>query len=410
MLSASGCENLNRLLTMTPRSIVVLLSFLAPCWLFGQAAPTLEERLGALEQKVQALARENAELKEKLAGKKEAPAPASLKPGGKETSVTVGGFLHGQAEFGRAADTRWTGTRDRFYFRRARFYIAGAFAEHFDFKAELDLQGNTLGASTGNLARANEVFINWNRYEAANLRFGQLKPAYGAEALLSDTKTVTIERALSSDRLTDGRQLAVGVAGTLLEKQLGYYVVAANGNGANVSANDNSKFQRSARVTWSPKLPKDAGKLTLGAAGLWSTDAGLAKSDFGFAGNSFTGSRAMRGVDATWSWQRFDLSTEWLRGTFEPANATPRAKLQAQGWQATAAFFLLPGKLQGVARYEEFDPNTEAGGNTFHMSTFGLNYLLKGDDIKLMVDYLNGHVPGSTSDGGRLLTRLQLVF
>lgn len=371
---------------------------------------SIEERLNALEQKVQALSHENAELKEKLGLKKDAPAPVMLKPGGKETSVSVGGFLQAQAEFGRAADTRWSGTRDRFFFRRARIYMAGAFAEHFDFKAELDLQGNTLGASTGNLARANEVFINWNRYDAANLRFGQLKPAFGGEALQSDTKTATIERALSSDRLTDGRQMALGAAGTLLEKQLGYYIVVANGNGANVSANDNSKFQRSARVTWSPKLPKDAGKFTLGADGLWSTDAGLAKSDFGFAGNSFTGTRAMRGLDAVWSWQRLDLAAEWLHGTFEPTNATPRAKLHAQGWQATAAFFLVPAKVQGVARYEEFDPNTDVGGNTFHMSTLGVNFLLKGDDLKLMIDYLDGNVPGATNDGGRLLTRLQVVF
>lgn len=374
------------------------------------SAVSLEERLSALEQKVQALAKENAELKEKLGGKKDAPAPVLVKPAGKETSLTVGGFLQGQAEFGRAPDSRWSGTRDRFYFRRARLYLAGTFAEDFDFKAELDLQGNTLGASTGNLTRANEVFINWHRYEAANVRFGQLKPAFGAEALLSDTKGVTIERSLANDRLTDGRQLALGAMGTLFAKQLGYYVVIANGNGANVSANDNSKFQRSARVTWSPALPPAAGTLTLGVDGLWTQDAGLAKSDFGFTGNLFTGKRVMSGVDAHWSWQRFDLFAEWLRGTFEPANAVPRAKLRAQGWQTTAAFFLLPAKLQAVARYEEFDPNTDVAGNAFRSSTFGLNYLIKGEDLRLMVDYLDGHMPGAANDGGRLLTRIQVIF
>jgi phosphate-selective porin len=387
----------------------------APLAMRAQSAPaSLEERLNALEQKVQTLSRENAELRDKLGVKKDAAAPVLVKPAGKETSLSVGGFLQAQAEFGRASDPRFASggaaVRDRFYFRRARISVAGVFAEDFDFKAELDLQGNTLGASTGNLARANEVFVNWHRYEAANVRFGQLKPAFGAEALLSDTKTVAIERSLSNDRLTDGRQMAVAVAGTLLDKQLGYYVVAGNGNGANVSANDNSKFQRSARVTWSPILPKTAGKLTLGADGLWTQDVALAKSDFGFTGNLFTGKRAMNGVDAQWSWQRLDLSAEWLRGTFEPSNATPRAKLRAEGWQATAAFFLVPGKLQGVVRYDAFDPNTAAGGNTFHTTLFGLNYLIKGEDLRLMIDYLDGHVPGAKNDGGRLLTRLQVVF
>lgn len=400
---------------MLLRSVVPIVLLAAPFALRAQSAsPSLEERLNALEQKVQVLSRENAELRNQLGLKKDAPAPVLVKPAGKETSLSVGGFLQAQGEFGRASDPRFASggaaVRDRFYFRRARIFVAGSFAEQFDFKAELDLQGNTLGASTGNLARGNEIFVNWHRFDAANVRFGQLKPAFGAEALVGDTKTAAIERTLSNDRLTDGRQLSLGVAGTLLDKQFSYYAVAANGNGANASANDNSKFQKSARVTWSPALPKTAGKLTLGADGLWTTDTALAKSDFGFTGNSFTGRRTMNGLDAQWSWQRLDLSAEWLRGTFEPANAVPRAKLHAEGWQATAAFFLVPGKLQGVLRYDAFDPNTAIGGNTFHTTLFGLNYLIKGDDLRLMIDYLDGHVPGATNDGGRLLTRLQVVF
>lgn len=400
---------------MMLRSTFTLLTLAAPLALCAQSAPaSLEERLNALEQKVQALSRENAELRDKLGVKKDGSMPVLVKPAGKETSLSVGGFLQAQAEFGRASDPRFASggaaVRDRFYFRRARVMVTGAFAEHFDFKAELDLQGNTLGASTGNLARANEVFVNWNRYEAANVRFGQLKPAFGAEALVGDTRTLAIERSLSSDRLTDGRQIALGFAGAFFKKQLGYYATVGNGSGANVSANDNSKFQKAARVTWSPALPKTAGKLTLGADGLWTRDAGVAKNDFGFASNSFAGKRAMSGVDAQWTWQRLDLSAEWLRGTFEPTNKTPRAKLHAEGWQATAAFFVVPAKLQAVVRYDAFDPNTAIGGNTYRTTLFGLNYLIKGDDLRLMVDYLDGHIPGSAIDGGRLLTRLQVVF
>jgi hypothetical protein len=61
-------------------------------------------------------------------------------------------------------------------------------------------------------------------------------------------------------------------------------------------------------------------------------------------------------------------------------------------------------------REEQFDPNTAIGGNTVRTFSFGLNYYLKGDDIKVMVDYLSGHVPGSSADGGRLLSRLQIIF
>ncbi|MDI1335177.1 MAG: porin [Lacunisphaera sp.] len=376
--------------------------------LSAQTVPTVEERLKALEQQVQTLAKENTDLKKQL-GWKDTVAPVLPVPGGHEARLVVGGFLQAQAEFGHAADPRWNGVNDRFFFRRARIYLAGSFAEDFDFKAELDLQGNSLGASTGNLARANEIYVNWHKYPFANVRFGQLKPAFGAEALASDTSIFTVERSLSSDRLTDGRQLAAAVFGEVLDKKVNYLVIAANGNGANVSANDNSGFQRSARVTFTP-VATASDKLVLGVDGLWTTDTAVSKSDFGFTGNLFSGSRNMRGADLFWTHGRFDLNAEWLHGTFKPASATPAAKFSAEGWQATAAWYLIPAKLRAVFREESFDPNTSIGGNTIRTSVFGLNYYLKGEDIKFMIDYLDGRVPGSSTDGGRVLTRVQVIF
>lgn len=383
----------------------VLLLALAAVSAAAAGNPTIEERLLALERQVQTLAAENAQLKQQLGGKESTP-PVLAQPGGKETRVTVGGFLQGQAEFGHASDTRWNGVKDRFFFRRARIYVAGSFAEDFDFKAELDLQGNTLGASTGNLARANEIFINWRKYPAANLRFGQLKPAFGAETLLSDTKMLTIERSLASERLTDGRQLAIGALGDLFGKKLSYYAVVAQGNGSNVSANDNNKFQQSARIVFTP-ISTAHDKVALGVNGLWTTDTGITKSDLGLAGNLFTGSRSMSGLDAQWTHGPLELGAEWLHGSFRP---TGGVSFKAEGWHATAAYFLIPAKLQAVYREESFDPNTATGGNTFRTHLFGLNYYVKGDDIKFGLDYLDGHVPGSTKDGSRVISRVQVIF
>jgi phosphate-selective porin OprO/OprP len=391
--------------TITPFLSCATALLLAATPLLAQGTPSVEERLKALEQQVQGLARENSDLKKQL-GWKDAIPPVLPQPGGKETKITVGGFIQGQAEFGHASDSRWNGVKDRFFFRRARIYVAGSFAEDFDFKAELDLQGNTLGASTGNLARANEIFINWHKYPAANLKFGQLKPAFGAEALLSDTKMLTIERSLSSDRLADGRQLAVGVLGDLFDKKVSYYAVLAQGNGSNASANDNSKFQKSARVVFTP-IANARNKVTVGVDGLWTTDTGISKSDLGLTGNLFTGSRSMAGLDAQWMHGRLDLSAEWLHGNFRPTSGT---SFTAEGWHATAAYFLVPAKLQAIYREESFDPNTAISGNTVRTHVFGFNYLVKGDDIKFGLDYLDGCVPGSATDGSRLISRVQIIF
>ena len=382
--------------------------FVALGGLHAQSVPSVEERLKALEQQVQGLARENAELKKQLGGH-EATAPGLVAPGGKETKLTIGGFLQGQGEFGGAPDPRWYGVHDRFFFRRARIYVAGSFAEAFDFKAEIDLQGNTLSAGTGQLTRANEIFINWHKYPAMNLKFGQLKPAFGAEVLLSDTKMVTIERTLPSDRLADSRQLGISASGDLFHKKLSYLAMVGNGNGANSSANDNDKFQKSIRVAFTPvATAKD--RVVFGVDGLWSDDAGITKPDLGLPGNLITGVRRLGGLDAQWTHGPLDLSTEWLRGTFEPTNGVPVARFTAEGAHVTASYFIVPAKFQAMVREEWFDPNTAVSGNTMHTLTLGLNYYLKGDDIKFMINYLIGDVPNTTAEGDRLLTRIQLVF
>lgn len=370
--------------------------------------PTVEDRLKTLESLVQNLARENAELKKEL-GWKDNKVPVLVQPVGKETKLSVGGFLQAQGEFGQAADSRWTGVKDRFFFRRARIYVTGSFAENFDFKAELDLQGNSLSAGTGLLARANEIFICWRKYDFATVRFGQIKSAFGAEQLASDTRLFAIERTLSNDRLTDGRQLGLSVGGDLLDKKISYLFVLSNGNGVNVSANDNSKFNKSAHLYFTPVATKE-NKLVFGAGGLWTEDVNVSKSGFGFAGNLFTGERYSWGADAQYNHGPFDLSAEWLHNTFKPANALPAAKFEAEGWQVTAAYFVIPSKLQAVIRREGFDPNTAVGADATRSWTVGLNYLIKGEDLRLMLDYIHGEVPGSTTDGGRWLTRMQVLF
>ncbi|MBA4136696.1 MAG: hypothetical protein C0518_05205 [Opitutus sp.] len=406
------------------RACLLLTSFaVLTGWARGQAS--VEERLKALETRLEQLAEENAELRRQLGAANPAASPAShaaaasdspavvapvvVQPAGKEAKISVGGFLQGQAEFGHASDPRWADVRDRFFFRRARLYVAGSFADDFEFKAELDLQGNTLSAGTGHRAQGNEIFINWRKYPGAMVRFGQLKPAFGAEQLASDTKTLTIERFLGNDRLTDGRQLAVSLWGDLLDKKISYMLVAGNGIGSNVSANDNSKFQRSARVAYTP-FATASGRLTVGANGLWTEDAAVTRPGLGFTGNSFAGKRSGVGLDAQVTVGRADFGAEWLKMNYRPINAVPQADFDAHAWHVTAGYFLFPAKLQAVVRRESFDPNSRRGGDVIDSWLLGLNYLIKGDDLKLQVNYLLGDTPGSTADGGRLLTRMQVLF
>lgn len=393
----------------------------AAFWGTTVLAQSVEERLRQLEDRVELLLRENAELKDQIGVKSVKPTKTSIvpvvTPAGKVTKLAVGGFLQGQAEFGGTPDPRFAGIKDRFYFRRARIYLTGSFAEYFDFKSEIELQGNTLSAGTGQLARANEIYLGWNRYPAAVVRFGQLKSAFGAEQLLSDTALPLIERSLGSDRLTDGRQLGLSLGGARSQAQLGYLITVGNGNGSNSSANDNDEFLTSARVYAALADSPASGRLVIGTGGVHSEDSGVTKLGLGLdavpggvVDNQFFGSRMGWGGDVSWHKERLSISAEYLRVRFEPRNAVPAASLLARSWYVMAGWYFVPNKLQGVFRYEEFAPSRGNSAIRSDTWTVGFNWLLKGNDIKLMTNYMMGDTPRLPDNSGRWLTRIQIIY
>ena len=386
----------------------------------GLAQTNVEERLKALEQSVKTLQAENKDLKSQLGWDGKAPL-VLVKAGGKEAKLTLGGFVQGQGEFGDVPDARFAGIEDRFLLRRARVNITGSFLEDFDFKLEADFGANSLSEQTGYRAQFTDAFLNWNRYDALNLKFGQFKTPFGFEQLVSDTKLLTIERSLSNDRLTDGRQIGIAASGDFAKKRFGYSAGAFNGSGVNNSFNDNDNFMLAGRIYGVPyagKIAKQDARWSIGINGLASEDDGSSKGGFGFDStpgtaaldNLFFGDRTALGVDSQFTWGRFAFEAEWLRAQFDANNNLPTSTLDAAGWYVMGTYYVLPKKLQALMKYESFDPNLDIDGNTSKTFTFGLTYFLKGDDLKFMVNYLYGKAGSAADYEGRLLTRLQFIF
>jgi phosphate-selective porin OprO and OprP len=376
-------------------------------------AVSVEDRLNALEKNLTAVQKENADLKKQLGWDGKTPLVLA-KPAGKESKLNVGGYIQGQVEFGEDPDSRYTGIQDRALLRRARLNVAGSFQEQFDFKLEGDFGANALSEQTGYRAAITDAFINWNRYSAANVKFGQFKTPFGYEQLVSDTKVITVERSLGNDRITDGRQVGLGVSGDFLDKKLGYSVGAFNGSGVNNSFNDNNSFLYAGRATgvaYEGKLAKKDARLAVGVNGLTTHDDVITKTGFGFVGNNFTGRRTAWGVDAQSKWGIFGLEAEYLRSRFQPtAPVAGSVDFDAQSWYALAMVDLIPKKLQALAKYEYFDANTRLAGDVSETVTLGLNYFIKGDDIKLSLNYLLGNPSGPAQDQNRLLARIQIIY
>jgi phosphate-selective porin OprO/OprP len=364
------------------------------------SAQSIEERLTRLEQEMRELRAENAELRRQLGARAQAPTPTSTaapvpaKASAGESSLTIGGFVQAQAESGGRPDTRYSDDHDRLFLRRARLLTRGRFAEHFDWRYELDLSGS-LGNASGLRAQATDAYVAWTRYPLANIRAGQFKSPYGFEQLYSDVALHTPVRTIGSDRLTQGRQLGAQLSGTFANERAGYAVGLFNGNGTNVSFNDNDGFLVAARLTATPWRQGDR-RWSVGAGGYASDDRNVPVApELGFANNSFAGERRAWGVDTQFITPRNELWAELLHAGYDPATGRER--------DATAFYFLgshlFTNKLQGVVRYDSLDAN----GNETTSWIGGINYLLRGNDIKLQLHYLHG-------DEGRVIARVQTMF
>ena len=140
-------------------------------------SPSSEERFKKIEDQLTTLRDENQQLRQQLGVESKSPA-AFARAAGKEQRFAVGGYLQSQVEFGSAPDNRFAGINDRFLIRRARLNVAGRFVEQFDFKLEGDFGNNSIAGKTGYSAQLTDGFINWNRYDFANIKFGQIVRAH----------------------------------------------------------------------------------------------------------------------------------------------------------------------------------------------------------------------------------------
>jgi phosphate-selective porin len=377
------------------------------------AASTIEERLARLES---ALARIESRLDHTVSADELAPVVkeygdlshalgwdgksplTAVKPAGKEKSLTFGGFIQANYMSGNAPDSRVSGSFDTFLLRRARLSVAGAFSENVSFKIESDFGNNSLAAKTGVSGQATDSYVSWTQYPGASVRLGQFKTPFGYEQLTSDTTLYPIERSLSNDLLTLGRQIGTMVYGDVADKRVSYSLAVFNGTGTNTGSNDNEKFLKVGRVAvvlLDTKAGAQPVKVSAGVDYFSTEDKG-----------TFTGRREGSGLDAQLVYGPTEFQAEWLQNQKHPATGLATT---AQGWSLLGAYNVTP-KWQGLVRYDSFESNTALANATTDEWTFGVSYLLRGNDLKLSLNYISSQQPAPLPRGDLFLTRVQVIF
>ena len=453
-------------------SLAAIISLAAPR--LGAQTPSESERLQKLEHAVDQLQKRNAELEQEVAGLKKQAAvapegrmktkvsydgktyvekavaeekpPVFVVPRASELKLVLGGYIQVNFEDGdvSAFEGRFgqTALQDRFRLRRARINLTGDFAENFDFKVEGDFE-NSDGLSSNRTAfEATDIFVNWHQFPEAQVKVGQWKAPFGLEQLTPDPSLIIIERSLPTGAITPERQIGVQLWGNPFtniwpdEKDLlTYYAGIFNGNGRNTTVNDNNNFMYVGRLEstlFKAKMWGQDSYLKLGADVLNSRDNKgtnisqtlnlLVNSDGSLSPFTLPGAdeRTAWSVDAWLKLGPFDLIGEYLEEYVNgrTVNGVPPgfANFTTDGYYITAAYFLIPKKLQLAVQWQDLNPG-QKGSDGIYSITGGLNYYIHGDDLKLMVDYIHtwsdfrqAHPEFGDDQFDEVIGRVQLMF
>ena len=382
---------------------------------------------------------------EKAVVEEEKP-PVYVQQRGPELKLVLGGFIQMNFEDGdvSAFEGRFgqTALKDRFRLRRARINLTGDFAEQFDFKLEGDFEQSDGLNSSRTAFEGTDIFVNWHQFPEAQIKVGQWKAPFGLEQLTPDTSLYLIERSLPTGAITPERQIGIQLWGKPFtnvwpeqKDLLTYYGGIFNGNGRNISNNDNNNFMYVGRLELMPFKGKVFGQdssLKLGGDVLNSRDDKgtnisqtlnlLVNSDGSLSPFTLPGAdeRTAWSVEAWFNLGPFDLIGEYLQEKVNgrTVNGVPPgfANFTTNGFYVTAAYFLIPKKLQAVVRWEQLNPG-QKGNDGIHSITGGLNYYVHGDDIKLMANYIHtwsdfreAHPQFGDDQFDEVIMRLQLMF
>ncbi|PYL98236.1 MAG: hypothetical protein DME27_06075 [Verrucomicrobia bacterium] len=435
------------------------------------------ERLQKLERAVEQLQKRNAELEQEVSSLKKQSTSEPGATGKRKTEVTydgksyveksvaveekpgifvtprasefklvLGGYIQMNLEDGEvsAFEGRFgqTALKDRFRLRRARINLTGDFAENFDFKVEGEFENSDGISSNRTDFSGTDIFINWHQFAEANVKVGQWKAPFGLEQITPDPTLIIIERSLPTGAITPERQVGVQVWGKPFtniwpaqKDLLTYYAGIFNGNGRNVTVNDNNNFMYVGRLEllpWQGKLLGQTSSLKLGADVLNSRDDKgtnisqslnlLVNSDGSLSPFTLPGAdeRTAWSVDAWFNLGPFDLIGEYLQEKVNGrtvAGVPPGfADFTTNGFYVTGAYYLIPKKLQAAVRWEQLNPG-QKGNDGIHSITAGLNYYIHGDDIKLMANYIHtwsdfrqANPQFGDDQFDEVIMRLQLMF
>jgi hypothetical protein len=305
-----------------------------------------------------------------------------------------------------------------FDIRRARLDFQGDFSTKWGYRILIDFVGASGGGSapTGGPLFSPELLDAYISYKAADylkITAGQFLIPFSEENLTPDRGLEMVDRSQVvsalvarkgdiSNGLIDsignqtGRDIGIMVNGSLIKVEnrylVDYYLAILNGAGINTLDNNQSK-DIDGRLVFHPLKILDVGISYYNGY------------DIFFSSPNISQERVRLGTEFALNYNQLSVKGEWIEG--KEGNSDP---IVHHGWYLQGSYFIWPKHLQGVFRYDTYNPNT-AKSKDLETSTyyvFGINYFFNVW-TKIQMDY-SWRTENPTTKNNVFTVQLQLGF
>jgi len=246
---------------------------------------------------------------------------------------------------------------DTFNIRRARFDLKAKPSEVLDYRLQVDFAGSP---------KLLDATVGYKFNPHLKITAGQFKIPFSQENLTPSSNMETVNRAQAVEALVarstdvignqNGRDIGVQAGGSFLRRAqsrwvFDYAVGVFNGSGINTSDTNEQKDTVGRLVA---HLSDDC---TIG--GSFYTGRYTLKD-----ARKTTGGRERLGFELAYVRDPFSVKSEFISGRDGTSHKS--------GWYAQTAYFVFPQKLQGVFKFDTFNPDNSFGRTNVY--TFGGNW------------------------------------
>ena len=237
----------------------------------------------------------------------------------------------------------------------------------------------------------NDVYIATNKIPHHRILVGNARPSVGVEGAYSSFTLPFAARSQISRNFSTVRKLGAKVAGNydLVDYDFGIY-------------SSDTYFQEFFPgvefVSWVNLKPlaKTDGKF------------GTLKIGGGIQGGHRDNDYFVTGAYVGWEYKRFMANFECAHASGYNGPQDHSSSKHASGFYTTIGY-MLTKKLQLLLRYDEFDPDRNIAGNKKREFSAGINYYIKGQALKLVLNYVFCQ-NDSAKDSHRIVIGTQIML